>query len=148
MSEITEYTRKEFVKYLDSTEKYQSIEELAHIFENSDICDDIDTLIKALKERDEIMSTGIGFGIAVPHAKINAVKKMAFAIGISKKGITFDSIDGEPVHVIIMVAAGERQHKKYLKLLSNIMSILKNEKIKERMINSQSADEIIKIFEK
>ncbi len=147
MSEITEYTRKEFIKYLDSTEKYQAIEELAHIFENGDICDDIDALIKALKERDEIMSTGIGFGIAVPHAKINAVKKMAFAIGISKKGIMFDSIDGEPVHVIIMVAAGERQHKKYLKLLSNIMSILKNEKIKERMINSQSADEIIKIFD-
>jgi mannitol/fructose-specific phosphotransferase system IIA component (Ntr-type) len=148
MSEIIEYTRKEFVKYLDSKDKYNSIEELARIFENTDICDDIDGLIAALKEREDIMSTGIGFGIAVPHAKINAVKKMAFAIGISKKGIVFDSIDGEPVHVIIMVAAGEKQHKKYLKLLSNIMSILKIEKIKEKIINSQSADEIIKIFNK
>lgn len=146
MGEIIEYTRKEFIKYLNSRDKFSSIEELARIFENTDICDDINALIAALKERDEIMSTGIGFGIAVPHAKINAVKKMAFAIGISKKGIKFDSIDGEPVHVIIMVAAGERQHKKYLKLLSNIMSILKNEKIKEKIINSQSEDEIMKIF--
>ncbi len=148
MSEIIEYTRKEFVKYLDSTEKFRSIEELARIFENTDICTNIDELIAALKEREEIMSTGIGFGIAVPHAKINTVTKMAFAIGISKKGINFNSIDEEPVHVIIMVAAGEKQHKKYLKLLSNIMSILKNEKIKEKIINSESADEIIKIFNK
>jgi mannitol/fructose-specific phosphotransferase system IIA component (Ntr-type) len=148
MSEIIGYTRKEFIKYLDSSDKYNSIEELARIFNNTDICDDIDGLIAALKEREDIMSTGIGFGIAVPHAKIDSVNKMAFAIGISKKGIDFDSIDGEPVHVIIMVAAGEKQHKKYLKLLSNIMSILKIEKIKEKIINSQSADEIIKIFNK
>ncbi len=146
MEEIHSYTDKKYVKYLSSDNKFKAIEELAMIFKDTDICADIDALIKALIEREEIMSTGIGFGLAIPHAKINVVKKMAFAIGISKKGIDFDSMDGRPVHLIILVAAGEKQHKNYLKLLSSIMSMLKNEQVKEKIIKSESTEEIIEII--
>jgi mannitol/fructose-specific phosphotransferase system IIA component (Ntr-type) len=104
-------------------------------------------LVKALKEREEILSTGIGLGIAIPHAKISAVKEMTFAIGISRKGISFDSLDGNPARIIILVAAGERQHKEYLRLLSNIMAILKNEAIKKNIIEAESAEEIIKYLQ-
>jgi len=93
------------------------------------------------------MSTGIGFGIAIPHAKIASVKEMVFAIGISKKGIDFDSIDGEPIHLVILVIAGERQHKEYLRLLSNIMSIIKKNNVKERIINSSSSEEVVHILQ-
>ena len=58
----------------------------------------------------------------------------------------FDSMDGKSVHLIILVAAGEKQHREYLKLLSNIMSILKNDKVKEDIINSSSAEEVLKIL--
>jgi len=104
------------------------------------------SLVKALKEREEIMSTGIGFGIAIPHAKIGSINEMAFAIGISRPGIDFDSMDGEPVHLVILVAAGEKQHKEYLRLLSNIMAILKKEQVKDTIINSQSNEEVITIL--
>ena len=92
------------------------------------------------------MSTGIGFGIAIPHAKIGTIQEMAFAIGISEAGIDFDSMDGEPVHLVILVAAGEKQHKEYLRLLSNIMAILKKEKVKDSIINSQSNEDVITIL--
>lgn len=146
MSSINDYTSKEFIKILESTNKFKAIEELATVFEGSKVCNDVDGLIRALKEREEIMSTGIGFGIAIPHARMKAVSKMTFAIGISKKGIDFDSMDGQPVHLVILVAAGEKQHKEYLRLMSNIMGILKNADIKDRIINSGSPDEIIKAF--
>ncbi|HOJ30324.1 MAG TPA: PTS sugar transporter subunit IIA, partial [Spirochaetota bacterium] len=86
------------------------------------------------------------FGIAVPHAKLESVHKIAFAIGISKKGIDFNSIDGKPVHLVVLVAAGERQHKEYLKLLSKIMSVLKNDIIRNEMIQAKSTKDIIEIL--
>jgi len=148
MSPVVTYTDKKFIKELEADNKFNAIEELARVFENSDVCGDVETLIRALKEREEILSTGIGLGIAIPHAKINSVKEMAFAIGISKKGIDFDSLDGNPAHLIILVAAGERQHKDYLKLLSNIMAILKNENVKNKIIEGSSPEEIIEILGK
>ena len=148
MSNVTDHTDVSFIKTLEANDKFMAIEELALVFENSDTCSDIKGLIKALKEREEIMSTGIGFGIAIPHAKISSVKEMAFAIGISKSGINFDSMDGEPVYLVILVAAGERQHKEYLRLLSNIMAVLKKESVKDQIINSDSSEEILNILSK
>ncbi|MGB4269503.1 MAG: PTS sugar transporter subunit IIA [Spirochaetota bacterium] len=146
MSSLLEFTDTKFIKFLKSKNKYKAIEELADVFKGTDVCSDIKAFINALKEREEIMTTGIGFGIAVPHAKLESVHKIAFAIGISKKGIDFNSIDGKPVHLVVLVAAGERQHKEYLKLLSKIMSILKNDTIRNEMIQAKSTKHIIEIL--
>ena len=147
MVSVTDYTSLKFIKNIDSRDKFDAIEELARVFSGSDLCDDIDSLINALKEREGIMSTGIGAGIAIPHAKIASVKEMAFAIGISEKGIDFDSMDGHAVNLIILVIAGEKQHKDYLRLLSNIMAILKKEPIKEKIIKAASSEEILHILQ-
>ena len=147
MKGIREYTDVKYISKLKMKNKYKAIEELAQVFKDSPVCANLDELVTALIEREKIMSTGIGFGIAIPHAKIKSVKDIAFAIGISKKGINFDSLDGKPVHLIILVAAGERQHKDYLKLLSRIMSYLKNEPVRQRIINAQNSEEIITQFD-
>lgn len=146
MASVTDYTNSSYIKVLESTNKFKAIEELAMVFKDCEVCGDVDTLIKALKEREEIMSTGIGFGIAIPHAKIGTIQEMAFAIGISKAGIDFDSMDGEPVHLVILVAAGEKQHKEYLRLLSNIMSIIKKENVKDNIINAASSNDVLDIL--
>ena len=146
MSSVIEYTSIEYIKIFNPLNKFDAIKEIAGVFENTIICTDSTLLINALLEREEIMSTGIGAGIAIPHAKIAVVKEMAFAIGVLKDGVNFDSMDGQPVHLIILVAAGETQHKEYLRLLSNIMSIIKNEKIKESIIQSKSPEEVYEIL--
>lgn len=146
MPSVIEYTKSEYIKVLDSSNKYKAIEELALVFQGTPVCGDIDSLIKALKEREEIMSTGIGFGIAIPHAKIGSIQEMAFAIGISRAGIDFDSMDGEPVHLVILVAAGEKQHKEYLRLLSNIMSIIKKDHVKDSIINAPASADVLDIL--
>jgi PTS system nitrogen regulatory IIA component len=147
MPSVVEYTKPNYIKVLESIDKYKAIEDLALVFKDTEVCGDIDSLIKALKEREEIMSTGIGFGIAIPHAKISSIQEMAFAVGISRPGIDFDSMDGEPVHLMILVAAGEKQHKEYLRLLSNIMSIIKKEDVKEKIINAPSSEEVLNILQ-
>lgn len=147
MSKVADYTSPEYIKWLKADNKFDAIEELASVFKKASVCTDVNMLISALKEREEIMSTGIGFGIAIPHAKISAVKEMAFAIGISKKGINFDSMDGEPVYLIILVAAGEKQHKEYLRLLSNIMSIIKKDTVKTSIIKSKTPESILELLQ-
>ena len=143
---ITEYTKPEFIKILKTNDKMEMIDELAAVFSGSGITGDVASLVRALKEREEVMSTGIGFGIAIPHAKIPAVNEMAFAIGISPRGIPYDSMDGEPVHIVILVAAGERQHKEYLRLLSKILSFIKKDRVKDAIINSRSSEDVVAIL--
>ncbi|MDA3901100.1 MAG: PTS sugar transporter subunit IIA [Spirochaetes bacterium] len=146
MSDIIEYTSTDYIKLVESEDKFSVIEELASLFADGEVCTDINALISALKDRERIMSTGIGFGIAIPHAKIATVRNLSFAVGISKKGVEFDSMDGKPVHLIILVAAGEKQHKHYLSLMSNIMTVLKNESIKEQIIESTDKVEILRLL--
>ena len=134
------------IKFLTSHNKFQAIEELALVFDKSEICSDIKVLISSLKEREEIMSTGIGFGIAIPHAKIEGIKALSFAVGISKQGIDFDSMDGLPVNLIILVVAGNNQHREYLGLLSSIMSLLKINDVKDRIIASSSPEDVMKLI--
>ncbi|HNU92757.1 MAG TPA: PTS sugar transporter subunit IIA [Spirochaetota bacterium] len=146
MEKLSEYTNEKFIKRLRARNKYKAIEELARLFDGAQVCSDIDELVTALVEREKIMSTGIGFGLAIPHAKIKSVKDIAFSIGISRAGIDFDSMDGKPVNLIILVAAGDRQHKDYLTLLSRIMSILKDEKRRAEIINAAGPGEIMEIL--
>lgn len=146
MATVKDFSNQKYIKRLKAKNKYKAIEELAQVFKGSRAVENSKELISALIERERIMSTGIGFGIAIPHAKIKSVSEIAFAIGISKNGIDFDSLDGKPVHLIILVAAGERQHKDYLKLLSKIMSILREESMRDTIINSKANTEILEIL--
>ena len=146
MGSLSGYTSTSYIRMLSSVNKFQAIDELARVYEGTDICSDVEVLIKSLKEREELMSTGIGFGIAIPHAKIADISALSFAIGISKAGINFDSMDGAPVHLLILVVAGEKQHREYLGLLSNIMSMLKKNEVKEQIISSVSPDEVMAIL--
>ncbi len=74
MSSVADFTNINFIKQIESKNKFIAIEELASVFKESTICSDLNALVKALKEREEIMSTGIGMGIAIPHAKIGSTK--------------------------------------------------------------------------
>ncbi|HEY1405138.1 MAG TPA: PTS sugar transporter subunit IIA [Spirochaetota bacterium] len=143
---LGEFTDVSRVRFLTSSNKFLAIEELAQVFLNSDVCSDLEELVRTLKEREEIMSTGIGFGIAIPHVKNSAIKKIGFAVGVSREGINFDSMDGEPVHLIILIVAGEKEHREYLGLLSRIMDILKTPGVKDKIIAASSTQQIFDII--
>ncbi|MGL4370948.1 MAG: PTS sugar transporter subunit IIA [Spirochaetota bacterium] len=146
MGSLAEYSNQKYIKTLSSVNKFQAIEELAHVFDGSAVCTDMDALVRSLKEREELMSTGIGFGIAIPHAKIADITALSFAIGISEKGINFDAMDGQPVHLLILVVAVEKQHREYLSLLSNIMAMLKKDDVKDEIISMKSPESVMSII--
>ena len=92
------------------------------------------------------MSTGIGLGIAIPHARSKYIKDIVIAVGISKEAIDFDSLDGKPVNYVIMIAANENQHKEYLQILAKVALVLKSKKKREKIMNSESIKDIYDIF--
>jgi mannitol/fructose-specific phosphotransferase system IIA component (Ntr-type) len=146
MKSIIEYTDSHYIKIIDSENRFDAIRDLAMGFDGRGVCCDINGLIDALIERERMMSTGIGSGIAIPHVKIAGVNDISFAVGVSRGGIDFDSIDGNPVNLIILTAAGEKQQREYLMLLSEIMKILKMDDVRENIIMSGSAEEIYDII--
>jgi mannitol/fructose-specific phosphotransferase system IIA component (Ntr-type) len=93
------------------------------------------------------MSTGIGLGIGVPHIRIKGIKDLIVAVGVNKQGIAnYETIDNIPVKIVVMIVAGEKEHKLYIKFLSLVVSKLKNNKIREKIIKAENEKEIYKIL--
>ena len=104
-------------------------------------------LSKAISDRERILSTGIGYGIAIPHAKIPSVSGFVAALGISKTGVPFDSLDGKPAHVVVMIAGPEGENEEYLRILARFTSVLKSEETRTRIIEARGAAAVLGILQ-
>ncbi len=105
-----------------------------------------DDLVRVLMERERLGSTGIGGGIGIPHGKIKDLESLVLGFGLSRKGIDFESIDGEPTHIFFVLITPEDSTGLHLKLLARISRILKNDHFKERLLNAANRDEIFEII--
>lgn len=105
-----------------------------------------DELVRVLMERERLGSTGIGGGIGIPHGKIKNLESLVLGFGLSRKGIDFESIDGDPTHIFFVLITPEDSTGLHLKLLARISRILKNDHFKERLMNAGDRDEILEII--
>ncbi len=108
---------------------------------------DREVVLGALRQREETMSTGIGFGIAIPHASSDRVEKVIAAFGRSSKGIEFDSLDNAPVQFIVLFVVPKDQFQTHLRTLAAIAKFLNDRGVRERLGKAPSAAEILAIFE-
>ena len=115
---------------LKSRTKGELLNEMVKTFKDTGIVDDsgYERFIQKLNNREETCSTGFQDGVAIPHMKARAVKKIALAFGISKEGIDFDALDKKPSKMFIMIAAPKENPDEYLKLLAKISEIFLDEK--------------------
>ncbi|HSV93486.1 MAG TPA: PTS sugar transporter subunit IIA [Desulfobacterales bacterium] len=103
-------------------------------------------VVEVLLERERLGSTGIGGGIGIPHGKLKRLDRMVIGFGLSRKGVDFDSLDGEPTRIFFLLMAPENSTGLHLKLLARISRILKNEPFRERLLQAKSAEEITAII--
>lgn len=87
----------------------------------------------AVLEREAVMSTGIGLGIAVPHAKVPGVREFVLAVGRSRQGIEFHALDGKPVHLVVLIAGPVDRQARYLQILASVTLRLKEESLRESL---------------
>ena len=103
-------------------------------------------LAKVLMERERLGSTGIGGGIGIPHGKMKNLQSLVLGFGLSRKGVDFESLDGQPTHIFFLLVTPENSTGLHLKLLARISRILKNDLFKSRLLEAADSDEILGII--
>ena len=129
------------IGWLDTKSKDEALQALLGLISGASGVSDPDALRQAIFSREVKMSTGIGYGVALPHAKIRSVRSWVLAMGICPNGLPYPSaLDDLPVKLLVMIAGPEEDQDGYITLLANLVRFIKSEKGK--IISSTSADEI------
>lgn len=131
---------------LKSTDKTEALRELVNVMATSPNVTDRDELFDAIIERETLNSTGVGLNAAIPHVKIPSVSDFVIAIGRTQRGIDYDSHDGQPVHIIIMIAANDSQAGDYLKVLANLVLKLKEKDFRKQIMFATNMERIYDLF--
>ncbi len=128
---------------LEKQEKTQVIEELVDLLDTAGKITNRDSVLKAILDREAVMSTGVGEGVAIPHGKSDAAPVIVAALGISAEPIDFDSIDKEPVRLIWLLVGPPGQTGPHLKALSRISRLMHMGELKEKLLAARSAAEVL-----
>lgn len=131
---------------LKSSTKRDALVEIVQDLGKSDAVTDVEALKNAILEREEIMSTGVGLTIAVPHAKLASVKAFTLGIARSHKGIDYDSLDGQPVKIIVTIAAPDNDQNTYLRVLAAVMQVLRDEDRRKRILAAATPADVVAVF--
>ena len=142
---ILEYLVPERIKVnLEGKTKEEIIKEMAQLFVESGVLDseDLEEFVKEINEREKLTPTGMQDGIAIPHARTPLVKELSLALGISREGVDFESMDGEPSKLIFMIAAPEKTKKEHLDLLAEISKLSYEEELVEELKTASTIEDI------
>lgn len=144
---ISDYIDPELIAFLDVDTRDQAIDSLIDILERNEKLPSKEQFRKAIFYREELVSTGIGMGVAVPHAKIPGLTQFFIAIGIQqKKGLEWNALDKTPVRFIFMIGGPDNKQSEYLQILSLLTSAIKEPELRKRLLKAAAAGEVLEIF--
>lgn len=127
---------------LAAREKEAAIDELVDLLCRAEKVKDRAAVAKAVREREALMSTGIGHGIGIPHAKTNTVDRLVAVFARSAEGVSFDALDGAPVHLFFLLVAPEDQSGPHVKALARISRLLKHVHFRDALMRAGSAEDV------
>lgn len=133
---------------LKAQDKKSAITEMIDALSKSKKLKKPSEVIEAILEREKLGSTGIGQGVAIPHGKTNAVSEQIGALAVSQKGLEFNSLDGEPVHLIFLLVGPVEVAGQHLKALARISRLFKDRFFRQAIKDAKSVEEIVKIIQK
>jgi PTS system nitrogen regulatory IIA component len=145
--ELKDYIDKNLISVFKSEKKKKVILDLIDLICKNKELDNKKEIKEAIFYREQLMSTGIGLGIAVPHARIKGIKDLVMAVGVCREGIyDYETIDNIPVKIVVLIVAGEGQHKAYIRVLSLMVTKLKKVETREKILEAKDEEEIYKIL--
>jgi fructose-specific phosphotransferase system IIA component len=133
---------------LKATTKDEAIDELVTLASTSNMIKDEQQLLRDVKEREELVTTGVGYGVAFPHAKTKSVKGIVIAFGRSDKGIDFDAMDHKPVHLIFLIAAPEDAIGAHLNVMARLSYLMKSEENRRKLLEATSPGDVLTLIDK
>ncbi len=140
--------RQERICLLEDTRKSEVLIHMSELAcSTSDEITDLEALKKDIFFREELMSTGIGLGLGVPHLRMEGLSEPVVCIGVQKKGIyDYQSLDEVPVKVVLMILVGKEQHRQYIRILSQLTGMIKNRDLIPQIAEAESAEAVYRIL--
>lgn len=142
---MLQYFNSKLITYIEGKHtKEEVLKKLVDLIrKNSDALEDEKNFYENILAREELGSTGIGQGIAIPHARSEKIEKIVVAIGLLENSLDFNSPDGENVKLVILVGAPKGQNREYLSLVSELMRNFRNKKLRESVICATDYQELL-----
>lgn len=131
---------------LEATNKRDALLEMVDAVATTDAVSNRDELLDAVRAREKILSTGIGLGIAIPHARIGSVERFVVAVGRHSAGLEFESIDQRPVHIVVLIAGPKDTQKPYLELLAQLSKRLKLTEVRARIAGGAAPEDVVELL--
>jgi mannitol/fructose-specific phosphotransferase system IIA component (Ntr-type) len=146
MSAFGKEIPKEAICIFDTTvSKHDALEAMIDAIDNTGVVTKREAFEKALFEREAIRSTGFK-GVAIPHVRVDEITKPMVGVGIAKGGVQFDSLDNEPVNIIVLFAMPSGSDKEYLAFLAKVMMSLRTSGFCEKLMECNTADEVLGVL--
>lgn len=146
---LSELIQEGVICFLDVDNRDAALQKLVDALADSREIIDKDNFFEAIIKREKIVSTGIGMGVAIPHAKLPIFDRFFLAVGLqkTKEGINWDALDGAPVRLIFMIGGPANQQTNYLKILSRLTSAIKDEDRRKKLLKTETKEDMIALFE-
>lgn len=132
---------------LQKSDKKEIITEMIDVLTTSGKIVDRNKVLQAVLEREQMMSTGIGNSVAIPHGKSQGVQELVVGLGITPQDVNFDALDGKPVRIVFMLVGPEKSSSVHIKMLSRISRLLNQSSFRKKLIDSKSGSDVIRIIQ-
>src|SRR5258706_5505968 len=141
-------TQEQIITDLKASNRWEAIDELINnlVATNKIKPEHHDAIAAVVKKRESSMSTGIGFGIGIPHASTDLIYEVVGSLGRSKKGVNFDALDNQPVNRVMLFLVPQGQFQKHLHTLANIAKLLHKSEFRQALLDAPTAEAMLKII--
>jgi PTS system fructose-specific IIA component len=131
---------------MDASSKKEVLNQLVDLFSNKVSEDQLEKIRTAVFERENIMSTGVGKGLAIPHGKCSGLEQTLASFALLNKPVDYDAIDGQPVQMVFLMVGPEKQNSTHIKLLSRISRLMNNAEFREELRACETVEDILVTF--
>lgn len=143
---LVDYMNPKLIAFLNTKTRNETLLAMTQKIKEAGIIEDENLFYQALIDREKIVSTGIGMGLAIPHAKLHLYDKFFIAIGVLQKPVDWYSLDGTPVRLVFMIGGPDDRQTEYLQLLSQLTQLVKPEEKRKQLLLAENSQSIIELF--
>jgi PTS system nitrogen regulatory IIA component len=145
--QIKDILKPEQTLLLNTENKHDTLQTMIDCIPDEDILSHHDEVSAGIFQREELMSTGIGLNIGIPHVRLACIKSLRMIAAVNKKDIKdYESLDGRPVRLLFMILAGEHQHAQHLKIMASLSTKMKSPLLRQSLIEAPNTETIYEIM--
>ncbi|MEN9654044.1 MAG: system protein [Chlamydiota bacterium] len=148
MMNIADYIDPQLVAFLEVESQTEAIDALIDLLHKEGKLPDKEAFRKAIYHRESLVSTGIGMGVAIPHAKMSRLSEFFIAIGLQQqdKGLEWNALDKAPVRIVFLIGGPDNRQAEYLQILSHLTVSIKETESRKKLLKAKTKEEVVEFF--